>query len=264
MSKKERSSFKEFLQQDGYLLIFTLVCGITLLSYFLANGAFSSNSSDTSVLGINSLRGVWVNGGDGIKCPEMRGLDVDGCITESYFREFKEVDYQNVSFNDEGRIVYSNDDFFVSGIFDIKDTLNNDVWRNVYIGDLNLKINSRQWVFESVVWNKAESPIFNIISIDTGYLLIFYPSITLTSNTRQFWVFEYVLEDDTVRNLSYVDFDVDRAFIESSNISVLEYEGDIYFRFDRLDPSLMGNREVRLYRFDGDLKLFRSFLLLAE
>lgn len=263
MSREKSKGFKDFLERDGYLFVFTFVCGIALLSYFFANKYILSNS-EKNVLGTSTLRGMWVNVGTGIECPEMGGLDVEGCIEDSYFEDFSQIEGETVYFDDDGRVVYSNDEIFVSGIFYVNRGLDNDVWKNVYIGDLNLKINSRQWVFEDVVWNRAESPLVDIIPTDTGYFIILYPSITLTSRSKQFWVFEYVLEDDIVKNLSFVDSDGDRAFIESTYVSVLEYEGDIYFKFERLDPSLMSNREVGLYRYDGDLELFRSFLLLRE
>jgi hypothetical protein len=67
-----------------------------------------------------------------------------------------------------------------------------------------------------------------------------------------------------VRNLSFVDSEGDRAYIESSYVSVLQYGEDTFLRFDRLDPSLMGNVEVGLYEYSGGLELFRSFLLLKE
>lgn len=263
MSKKKSKALEDFLKRDGYLLVFTLISAITLVSYFLANKSFTTNL-EREVLGSTALRGVWVDAGMGIECPEMRGLDVEGCIEDSYFEDFSQIESETVHFEDDGRIVYSNDEMFVSGIFDVSRSLDNDVWKDVYIGDLNLKINSRQWVFEDVVWNRAESPLVDVVPSDKGYFVIFYPSITLTSRTKQFWVYEYVLEDDIVRSLSFIDSDGDRAFIESSIFSILEYEGDLFFRFDRLDPSLMRNREVRLYRYDGDLELFRSFLLLRE
>lgn len=263
MSREKSKSFKSFLVRDGYLFVFTILCVLGLLSYFLASKEFSPELERT-VLGTSALRGVWLTNSSGLECPEMAGLGVDGCIDDTYFEDFNEIDAQTVNFDNEGRVVYSNDEIFVSGIFDVERTLNNDVWTDVYMGDLNLKINSRQWVFEDVVWNKAESPILDIVPSDTGYYVIFYPSITLTSRSKQFWVFEYVSEDDIVRSLSFKGTDGERAFIETTYVSVLKYGDDIYFKFERLDPSLMSNREVNLYRFDGDLELFRSFLLLVE
>ncbi len=263
MSRDRKKAFREFLQSDGYILVFTVVCALTLCSYFLANKEFETEDQ-REVLGSSALRGVWVNSGTGIGCPEMKGLDVEGCITDSYFENFNEVEEESVNYDREGRVVYSNDEIFISGIFEMKSVLNNDVWKDVYLGNLNLKINSRQWVFEDVVWNKAEEPVLDIISTNNGYLVIFYPSITLTSRTKQFWVFEYISVDDIVKNLSFTDSEGDRAYIESSYVSVLQYGEDTFLRFDRLDPSLMGNVEVTLYEFNGGLELFRSFLLLKE
>jgi hypothetical protein len=263
MSKKKNKAFNEFLVQDGYLIVFTLVSAITLFSYFYSTKLFSVEE-DRNVLGSTALRGVWVDVGTGIECPEMRGLDVDGCVTSPYFDQFDNVNVESVSFNSEGKITYTNEDLYISGIFYTKKTLNNDVWRDVYIGDINFKINNRQWVYEDVVWNKAQSPIVDIVTTDDGYIVIFYPSITLTSRTKHFWVFEYNVKDDLVRNLSFKDSDGDRSFLESSYVSVLNYEGDIFLRFDRVDPSLMGNKDVRLYRFNSDLELYRSVLLLEE
>lgn len=194
----------------------------------------------------------------------MRGLDVEGCITDSYFQDFNEIDSQSISYDRDGRVVFSNDEIFVSGIFERESVLNNDVWKDVYLGNLNLKINNRQWVFEDVVWNKGQEPVVDIMPSDKGYLVIFYPSITLTSRTKQFWVFEYISEDDIVKNLSFSDLEGDRAYIESSYASVLEYGEDTFLRFDRVDPSLMGNVEVALYELNGGLELFKSLLLLKE
>jgi hypothetical protein len=264
MSRDRKKALKEFLQSDGYLLVFTAVCGLTLFSYFLANREFGQENQREVLGSTSALKGVWVNSGTGIECPEMRGLDVEGCITDSYFENFNEIEGESVNYDREGRVVYSNDEIFVSGIFEMESVLNNDVWKDVYLGNLNLKINSRQWVFEDVVWNKAEESVLDIIPTDTGYLVIFYPSITLTSRTKQFWVFEYSSDDDMVRNLSFVDSEGDRAYIESSYVSVLQYGEDTFLRFDRLDPSLMGNVEVGLYEYSGGLELFRSFLLLKE
>ena len=267
MSREKENSFKNFLDQDGYLFVFTLVCAVCLLSFFVSSGYFQKENPDVEVLGASStsIKGVWLSGGDNRDCPEADSLDVDGCIESSYINnKFTQLTPEVVSFDKDGRVLFSNDKLFISGIFDIKEYVDSDLWDGLYVGDLNLKINSKQWVFESVVWSRDDSSLISIFEKDDGYFILLYPSVTLTNRTRNFWVFEYLEEEDTVEKLFFDFSDGKRAYIESTFGSFLEKDDELYFMFERLDPSLGGNSEVDLFRFGSSLEFFKSFLLLKE
>jgi hypothetical protein len=266
MSREKENSFKNFLDQDGYLFVFTLVCAACLLSFFVASGYFEKENPDVQVLGTtsSSIKGVWFRGSDDKGCSEAESLEVDGCIESSYFSKFTQLNAELVSFDEDGRVLFSNDQLFISGIFDIREYVDSDLWEGVYVGDLNLKINSRQWVFENMVWSRDDSFLISIFKKDDGYFILLYPSVTLTNRSRNFWVFEYLEEGDTVEKLVFDFPDGRRAYIESTFGSVLEKDGDLFFMFERLDPSLGGNSEVDLFRFGSSLEFFKSFLLLKE
>jgi hypothetical protein len=265
MSREKENSFKNFLDQDGYLFVFTLVCAVCLLSFFVASGYFEGNE-DSQVLGTSSsIKGVWFKGADDKECPEASSLDVDGCIRSEYFNKgFTELNPERVSFDSDGRVSFSNEELFISGIFDIKEYVDSDLWKGVYVGDLNLKINNKQWVFENVVWSREDSSLISIFKKDNGYFILFYPSVSLTNRSRNFWVFEYLEEGDTVEKLFFDFPDGKRAYIESTFGSILEKDSELFFKFERLDSSLGGNSEVDLFRFGSSLEFFKSFLLLKE
>lgn len=263
MSKEKENRFENFLESEGYLLVFTLVCAITLLTYFIANRNFSPQG-ERVVLGTSVLRGVWFSDDETVDCPGLDIPEIDGCITDNYLEKFEVKNTNIFRLDDRGRFAFTDENFNMNASFNIKRKADEDIWEDVYIGDLNLKINKRNWVFEDVVWNRAGEPIFEIYTSDSGYTIIFYPSITLTGLSKQFWVFEYYLDSNTVECIYFIEGEDTRAFVEASDVSIVEYEGDTYFMFKRLDPSLMGNTEISFYRFDDGLRLYKRFLLLSE
>jgi hypothetical protein len=114
------------------------------------------------------------------------------------------------------------------------------------------------------VWDKeSSSSILSIVQIDSGYLLVFHPSVTLTGRTKQFWVFEYVTEDDRVDRV-YFDMDCKRAFVEATLSSFISKDGGIFLRLDREDPVLLEGREVMLFEFDDSLRFMKNFVFKVE
>ncbi len=266
MSSKKSDRLRDFLDRDGYLYVFTLVCVVCLLSFFVASGYFEGSGAESKVLGASSsIRGVWFKGSDYRGCPEASSLTVDGCIESSYFNNrFTELSPELLSYDGNGRALFSNDQLFISGVFDIKEYVDSDLWEGVYVGDLNLKINNRQWVFERVVWSSDDSFLISVLKKEDGYFILLYPSVTLTNRSRNFWAFEYLEESDTVEKMTFDFPDGKRAYIESTFGSFLEKDGELFLKLERLDPSLEGNSEVELFRLGHNLEFFRSFLLLKE
>jgi hypothetical protein len=259
MSRKKKSEFQNFLEQKGYFFVFTLVSAVCLFSYFFVNSNFAKNN-EKNVLGTSSIRGIWVRGVDN-GCPEARLIDAKGCISRSYFDDYEILSSEEIALDRDGRLVFSNDSLFVSGIFDVNEVIDDEVWDSLYVGDLNLRINNKQWVFQNVVWDKERSSsILSIVQIDSGYLVTFHPSVTLTGRTKQFWVFEYLAKEDRVDEL-YFDMDGKRAFVEATFGSFISKNGGIFLRLDREDPVLLEGREVMLFEFDDSLRFIKNFVL---
>ena len=243
MSRKKESCFKVFLVEEGYILAFTLITVLSLFSYFWANDYFVKQSG-RKVLGTSSVRGVWINGGNTDEVESVR----------SNFDEYERVPTQELYFDDQGRVLFSNNDLSISGIFTMKEFINDDVWKNLYIGDLNLKISNRQWVFESVVWDREHTEsVMTLFKTDDRYLIVLHPSVTLTGREKRFWVFEYVTDDGIIKPISFLKSEEERVFIESSYVEILEKDGDIFIKFEREDPALLGEKEFELYRYDDNL-----------
>jgi len=263
-SKSKGRNLKEFLSQNGYLLVFTIMCGLGLLSYLVCNIYFEEifNREKTYVLNTSVVKGVWISSEE-LKCPEIDNLDIDRCVEASYFDRFQVLDTQQIRFDSNGRILFSNDEIFVSGIFDQSEQLNRDIWPNVYVGDLNIKINDRQWVYESVIWDiDSNDPLLEIFKTDTGYILLFSPSVSMVNRTKRFWVYEYNVKTEKIEGLSFYNDGNKRAFFESGKcIFVLKNE-ELYLLFERYDPILMGNTEVEIYNLTKDLYFDQRVLLL--
>ncbi|MCK9415880.1 MAG: hypothetical protein PHG60_00720 [Candidatus Dojkabacteria bacterium] len=254
MSRREERSFKNFLVQEGYLLAFTLIAGLSLLSYFGANNYFARQNG-MEVLGTSSVSGVWVQSGSYGK----------GGIERSYFDKYKKVPMQELYFDEKGEVAFFNENLSITAVLKIKEFINDDVWSNLYIGNLNLKINDKQWVFESVVWDKeGDSSLISLANIGEGYLIALHPSISLTGREKQFWVFEYLTADGVARPLSFVRDDEQRAFIDSTYAEFLDSNGTFLVKFERDDPSLIDRSEVALYKYGTDLEYFKSLLVNRE
>lgn len=254
MSRENKKELKDFLNRDGYLLVFTVVCALSLLSYFLANDSFQKGGESTQVLGTSTVRGVWV-----------KGPTKPTCAESSCLNDYRKLDSKEVALDEYGRVVFSNDRIFVSGIFDRKKMIDSDVWEDVHIGDLNLKINNRQWVFENIVSNREDiNSLISIVEVERGNLVVLHPSMTLSGLNKNFWVFEYLDGNDFVRPISFIEEGNRRAFVESTNISFLEKGNELFLKLERLDPALMGNTEIELYRYGDSLELVKSFILESE
>jgi hypothetical protein len=260
MSRKGKRKISNFLVQYGYLFVFTLISAFALLSYFWANDYFIKSHSK-EVLGSSSIRGLWVRADSDDSCSEASIINASGCIKDDYFSDYEVLNSQKISLDGTGKFVFSNDYLFMSGIFYMKEFINNDVWSNLQIGDLSLKINDRQWVFEDVVWSKEDiNSLMEIVRIDGNYLILLHPSVTLTGQNRQFWAFEYFMSSDTVSTV-FFDRDGKRSFVESTYGEILEKDSELYLKLERYDPSLMGSSEVVLYEFDKDFVFLNNFVL---
>lgn len=263
MSRKKSKGFKSFLEQNGYFLVLTLVCGLGLLSYFYSTRQ-PSKGNQKEVLGSTStIRGVWVKAGGDHDCKGYDIINADACITDEYFGEYEELPMHDVDIDRHGRVVFSNDELFISGIFDMKEFVNDEIWSNLQIGELNLKINDRQWAFQDVVWNKEDiNSLLSLVKTESGYLIIMHPSVTLTGRGRQIWVFEYIAEHDAIEKV-YFGSESKRSFVESTYANVLRKEGKLFLKLERVDPALSGNSEVSFYEF-GDTLLYRNTFILES
>lgn len=264
MSRKKSKGLKTFLDQNGYFLIFTLVCALGLFSYFYASGHFSQNNRNQVLGSSSSIRGIWVKAETPKDCEGSDIINADACITDEYFNDFERLPMVDIDIDSNGRVVFSNDHLFISGIFDMKEFINDEVWSNLQVGDLNLKINDRQWVFEDVVWSREDiSSLLSVVKTESGYLIIMHPSVTLTGRGRQVWVFEYIAEDDKIE-MVYFDSDQKRVFVESTYAEVLKRGEDLLLKLVREDPALNGSREINIYEFNGDLSHRNTFLLQSD
>ncbi|MDD3474500.1 MAG: hypothetical protein PHP08_01185 [Candidatus Dojkabacteria bacterium] len=264
MSRKKSRKVKNFLEQDGYLLVFTLICLLSLVTYFLANRYFLSN--DQQVLDITSVKGVWVSTVGSNDCPEAELIDANGCIDNSYFDKYTELNTQRISIDDNGKVIFSNTDLFINGSFDTKEVVDSDVWDTVYIGDFTLKINERNWVFKDLVWKEGSNEyVLGITKVDNGYLISFFPSASLDTLQKQLWIFEYSDDTDSVSQLFFKKNGSSSVFIDSTYVSILEDEDDIFLRIDYLDPSLVDGREVILYEYvNNGLDFINNYVLKAD
>lgn len=264
MSRKMNGKVKSFLVQDGYLLVFTLICLICLIVYFFANKFLMDTGEE--VLDTTSVKGVWVSTVDSNTCPEAGLVNASGCIDESYFNEYTKLSTQRISLDDSGKIIFSNDDLFINGNFDITESVDSEVWDIVYIGDFSLKINERNWVFKDLVWKEGSSEyVLGVTKIDNGYLISFFPSASLNTLQRQLWVFEYSQSDDSVKQVFFKDSKGSTVFIDSTYVSVLERDSDYFLRVDLVDPSLVDSREVILYKYSSNsLDFVKNYILKAD
>lgn len=262
--KEEKGNFKEFVNQNGYMFVFSLVCGFGLLSYILCSSYLQEifRSRDAYVLNTSSVKGVWVSD-VGIKCPNIKNLEVDMCVEDSYFEDFNSREVLEIALDQKGRILFTNEEIFLSGFFDIKDFLNKDVWADIYLGDLNIKINEKQWVFKNIVWDKtSQDSLVSILETDTSYLLVISPSVSMVNRTKQFWIYEYNKKSETLSSRDFFNGATKRRFIESGEVSFALVEDEIYLLFERFDPALLGNSEIELYKWEGDLQYYKKVLLL--
>jgi hypothetical protein len=263
MSRKDRNSFKNFLVRDGYLIIFSLICGVVLFSYFWANKSFESED-DYKVLGSSSIRGIWFKADSAKDCPGADLVNADACVDSTYFDDFESFPTNSIDFDDRGRVLYSNDHLFISGIFDMQEYVDDEIWNNLEIGSLTLKINDRQWVFEDVVLNKEDiNSLLEIVKTDSGYLIVLHPSVTLTGRGRHVWVFEYLSEEDSVKQL-YFEESGKKAFVEGTYTEIIKEEEGLILKIDWIDPALMGSREVNLYELTDVLLHKYTFVVLPE
>ncbi|MCD4756276.1 hypothetical protein K8R20_01520 [bacterium] len=263
-SKPQRVTYKEFLNQNGYFLVFTLICGLGLLSYFFCNSHFEKifGEREIYVLDSSAVKGVWISN-EGIGCPNIDNLDVERCVEDIYLDSFQALPTKDIQYDDNGRILFSNDELFISGVFDKREVLNQEIWPDVYIGDLNIKINHRQWVYEDVVFDmESDDPILSLLQTDDGYILLLSPSISMVNRTRQFWVYEYTSTTGDIKVMKIFEDSTPRVFLESSRASFREKNDHIYLLFERFDPALMGNIEVEIYMVGESLQFDQRILLL--
>ena len=253
MSRKKFSKVKDFLEQNGYLLVFTLICLISLATYFLASKYLIGDGKE--VLDTTSVKGIWVSVDNS-----------NSYIDQSYFNEYNEVNTQRLTMDKNGRIIFSNNDLFINGSFDITESLDGEMWDVAYVGDLTLKINERNWVFKDLVWKEGSSEyVLGVTEIDNGYLISFFPSVSLNTLQKQLWVFEYSGSDDSVKQIFFKDNQGSTVFIDSTYVSVLEKDGKYFLRIDLLDPSLVEGREVVLYKYSSNsLDFLKSYILKAD
>jgi hypothetical protein len=263
MSRKKTEN-KNFLVQDGYLLVFVFVCIFGLISYFFINSKLPSQEEIREVLGTGSIKGVWVSSNTN-SCPEANLVNANGCITKDFFKEYESLDKQELFFDDQGKIVFSDDKIFVSGIFTVERVVDNELWPNLRVGDLNIKINDNQWVLEDVVWDRDDpQAVVSLVWIDSSYLVLFHPSVSLTGLSKQFWAFEYEDEESSIRSLSFLQKEGTLGFVDSSYVDVLKKDDTIFLKFERVDPALMGSREVVLYEYGENLEFVDRYILKAE
>lgn len=262
MSRKKENRYNNFLDQNGYLLVFTLVSIITLGAYFFASSNQKSNA-ELQVLGTSSVRGVWFNPGGRRICKEAERFNATDCITKDDLGRYLKVSKKDYSLDSDGNLMFSNDVLFVNANFEKKRVVDSDVWDELYIGNIDLKINDRSWVFENVVWGKEfDNSLISLVDLGNTYLIVFYPSSSLTGLNRQFWVFEYSVEEDVLNTISFVKDNEDRAFLESTNLSIYEDDEGLFFVFESLDPSYGGNSLLDFYAFRTDFEFLDRFVLL--
>ena len=262
MSRKKQSGVKNFLDQEGYLLVFTFVSIITLGAYFLATSNQKSDG-ELKVLGTSSVRGVWFNSGGNRKCNQAKEYNATDCITKNDLDNYLKVNKGEYSLDSEGNLMFSNDVIFVNANFEKKRGVDSDVWNDLFIGNIDLKINDRSWVFENVVWGKDfDNSLVSIVNLENSYFVVFHPSASLTGLNRQFWVFEYKVEDDVLNTVSFVKDNEDRAFLESTDFSVYENDNGLFFVFESLDPSYNGYSLLDFYSLNTDLQFQDRFVFL--
>ncbi len=262
MSRKKDNELKNFLDQNGYLLVFTLVSIITLGAYFLASSNQKSDG-ELQVLGTSSVRGVWFNPGGRRKCKEAEDFDAADCLTTEDLDQYLKVSKKDYSLDSDGNLMFSNDVLFVNANFEKKRVVDSDVWDELYIGNIDLKINDRSWIFENVVWGKEfDNAIISLVDLGDTYLIFFHPSTSLTGLNRQFWVFEYRVEGDVLNTKSFVKENEDRAFLESTTFSVYEDDEGLFFVFESLDPSYDGNSLLDFYSFNTDFEFLDRFVFI--
>ena len=264
MSREKKKWFKNFLEQDGYLLVFTLICLVCLVSYFLANRFLLDSGQE--VLDTTSVKGVWVSTVGSNICPEASLVNASGCIDESYFNEYTELNTQRVPIDDSGKVIFSNDDLFINGSFEITESIDSDMWDIGYIGDFTLKINERNWVFKDLVWKGGSREyVLGITKVDDGYLIPFFPSASLNTLQKQLWVLKYSSSTDSVEQVFFNDNHGSSVYVDATYVSVLENGDRIFLRVDLLDPSLVDSREVVLYEYvDNSLDFVKNFVLKAD
>ena len=241
-----------------------MICLVCLVTYFLANRYLIGN--EQQVLDTTSVKGVWVSTVGSNTCPESSLVDTSGCIDESYFNEYRELDTYRISLDDSGKIIFSNDELFVNGSFEIKESIDSEIWDMGYIGDFTLKINERNWVFKDLVWKDGSNEnILGITELNDGYLISFSPSVSLNTLFKQLWMFKYSKSTDSVEQFFFTEGDSKNVFIDSTYVSVLEESDRLFIRVDLLNPSLVGSREVILYEYvDNGLDFVKNYILKTD
>ena len=260
-ARKRGSEVRGFLVQEGYLFAFAFVCLLCLLSYFVCNNYFTKYKS-REVLGTSIVKGVWIKSSSGNECYGIGLVDANGCIDSTYFDKYEKLPIQQISLNEYSEIVFVNESFLVTGTFDVKEIIDDEVWDNLQIGSLSVKVNNRQWIFENVVWKEeSNDSLISLVKIDNRYLIIIHPAISLTGRDKQFLAFEYLIDKGSVRSVYFSDSDGKKAFVESTYVEVLEKDNDAFVKFEYENPALMGNKEILLYKYNNTLELVHTFIL---
>ena len=264
MSRKKKKLIRDFLEQDGYLLVFTLICLLSLVAYFLANKYLVDNGGE--ILDTTSIKGVWVSTVGSNDCPEANLMNASGCIDYSYFKDYTELNTHRIAMDSNGRVVFANSDIFINGNFDINESIDSEMWDVGYVGDFTLKINERNWVFKDLVWKEGSNEyVLGVTGVDDGYLVSFFPSASLNTLLKQLWIFKYSESTDTVTQLFFYKDGGKGVFIDSTYVSFLEKGEKIFLRVDLLDPSLVDSREVVLYEYNEDsLDFVRDYILKVD
>jgi hypothetical protein len=184
-------------------------------------------------------------------------------MTKDDLDQYLKVSKKDYSLDSDGNLMFSNDVLFVNANFEKKRVVDSDVWDELYIGNIDLKINDRSWIFENVVWGKEfDNAIISLVDLGDTYLIFFHPSTSLTGLNRQFWVFEYRVEGDVLNTKSFVKENEDRAFLESTTFSVYEDDEGLFFVFESLDPSYDGNSLLDFYSFNTDFEFLDRFVFI--
>lgn len=257
MSLEEKKSFKDFLIQEGYLIVFAVICLGILSSYmYFVNNVDSESSME--VLGTSSIQGVWLTGlptKEG--CPEYDDFNYDVCVDRDFLRRYQALESVLINMDSNGNILYSNEDILITGFFNKETSLD----QGGHLGNLTLRINDRYWVYRDVVFSDFTKDILRVYELSEGYLISFTPSLSTTGLSRQIWMFSLSPQGEVNRLAFEVRGNI-KSFLQGTDVDILKKGKDIYIGLKTMDPLLMGDLILDVFEYNKESIHFLNTVLV--
>ena len=255
MKKKDKSKkVYNFLKQDLYLVVFSLLVVFTLFGYFYAQRMHNNPDNSLNVLGTNHIRGLWTYSLKGNRdCPDDIDVDFDRCVFSKEWDSWSTLEYKEV------RVGESHENITVD--FNRVGRVDNDLWPGVFSGSYIINIGEAEYKYQSSVFDsKNNLPIVYVL--DKGDSMLVLIKVQKDMVGRSFRLSGYGLSK-TDGVLSVLKFRDSVNIIEINEIFfVKDGKGNEYVLTNQYNPSMQGS--VKYDFFNMELNLLESVLVVDE